>query len=671
MLEIMGISKKWSESRKKIYAFLDILMDVRIDEARNVAEPANTVALLNTSSAVILTIATWEELNRTFLISWLACSIFIFFFICNYNRRYINKLTEKYLTPGNIIKLTILISLIAVPWTVIAYPILGSGSLRNSLLIFSISIGAASGGCFMLFRIPLAAFLYIFVAVQGIGVTIVLKHFDDLWPIFFCAIGYSIFLMIAVILSWRVARESENNFIRASKANKKLRKANNEIRQMASHDSLTGLLNRKAFIEKLERRIAQKGKEPFAVFLLDLYRFKNINDSIGHGAGDMLLKIISERLQNAVTHNDIIARFGGDEFALIIEISNHSSQATDIADKILAGLNRSVTIERSVIHPNASIGIAFFPNQSETAEEFISQADMALHHAKENGRGQYQLYSGEMAAYLEHADKIENTLREAIDAGRIEVWYQPKIDLKTQSIAGAEALLRCFDTRGNIIPTEEILNIAGDRGIIPQISKTVFEKIKTDIKSWRTQNVKIVPIAINIHDFDLKTSDWLISQLKDMLNDGIDKSDIQLEVTEGCFVGRGSDAAAAALDMIDEMGIRLSLDDFGTGHAALSHLKRLPVSEIKIDQEFIKGINQNASDEAITYAAVEIARRMGITCVAEGVEKKEQLELLESLLQDGTTIIGQGHYWAPPMSVNDFISFIESWQQSDTHSEVG
>ncbi len=646
-------------------------MEIRTDDARSVTQPANTIAMLNTVTAVIFAIATWTSEDSQFLSYWLACSIFIFFLIPHANDRLARKQQHKYLSLNDTIRLSVQITILVVPWAVITYPALGSGDLRNSLLIISILAGVACSGAMMLFRLPLAAFGYTTVPTIAVCVTIFFEQFYDLWPMIIGTIFYGFMLMIGVLLSWQLARENEENLVRASKANKELQKANKEIQQMADHDSLTGLLNRKAFIEKLENRISQEEAKPFAVFLLDLDRFKNINDGIGHGAGDELLKIIAQRLKNSVTSEDTIARFGGDEFALIVEIGNSPQNATDIADRILSNLNTPATIGPSIIHPNASIGLAFFPNQSQTAEEFIGHADLALHHAKENGRGQHQIYNEGMAAFLIYADKIEHILREALDKDRIEVWYQPKIDLQSGTIVGAEALLRCFDRQGNIIPTEEILNIAEDRGMIPLISETVFKKVKTDILGWYTKNRSVVPIAINVHDYDLKTSNWLLNYLKDMLNNGISRNDIQLEVTEGCFVGRGADAATTALDMIDDLGIKLSLDDFGTGHAALSHLKRLPVSEIKIDQEFIKGINQDTRDEAIAFAAVEIARRMGIVCVAEGIEEEEQLERLKDLRQDGLTIIGQGHYWAPAMPSEEFTAFVDNWQETARRKKSG
>ncbi len=653
----MSISKKWAENKKKVYASLSMLMEVRTVDARHIALRGNMVALLNSVIAAIFALTMWTEEHRAFLSVWLPSSVFIFFFFCHANEKYPEKLTDKYLTTRDIIFVVSLKSATAIPWAVMTYPALGSGDLRSSLLILSIIAGASASASMRLFRVPLVAFGYMIVPAIGVGTTIISKQFYSLWPMLICAIAYCTLLILATLSSWRIAKENNEALIKVSQANE-------EISHMANHDSLTGLLNRKAFIDLLEQRRSREESREFAVFLLDLDRFKNINDGIGHDAGDGLLRVVAERLKDAVTDNDVIARFGGDEFALIIETDNHPDTATDIADRILSSLNTPATIGHSTIHPNASFGIAFFPNKAQSAEEFISQADMALRHAKENGKGQYKIYNEGMAASLVYADKLETILREALETNRIEVWYQPKIDLRTQSIAGAEALLRCFDPQGKSISTEEVLEIAKDRGMIPQISQTVFETVKSDILRWRSEGRTIIPIAINVHDYDLKTSDWLINQLKNMLKDGVDKKDIQLEVTEGCFVGRGADTAATVLDMINDLGIKLSLDDFGTGHAALSHLKRLPVSEIKIDQEFIKGINQDTCDEAIAFAAVEIARRMNIVCVAEGVENKEQIERLESLMKDGMTIIGQGHYWAPAMKSDDFISFINDWQKT-------
>lgn len=658
----MGISKNLSESKRQIYASLSMLLDVRPEDAMSVIKSSRAGALINSANAIILVLSTWNHHNWIFLLCWMAVAILTFLYIADRSRK-ASQYKPKHVSRRAIKKLVLLTGLFGLPWAVITYPTLGPGELKNSLLVSMMCAGLASGGAMMLYRVPLAAFAYMGVILLGVCITIILEQFYNLWPMIIYSIGYVIVLVAAVIFSWQIARAKDDNLLQATNANEELKNAYNEIRQMSMIDPLTGLLNRKAFIDRLIQYADRDKQKSFAVFLMDLDRFKNINDSIGHGAGDTLLKIIASRLQNSLPASDIIARFGGDEFAMIIELDSPKENAPAVATRILERLNKSVSIEHAIINPNASIGIALYPEHSENADDFISLADIALHHAKDEGRGRYKLYTKDMADALARADRIEQILRDALTHNKIQIYYQPKIELSSGRIFGAEALLRCFDENNKIISTEEVLDIAEERGMILQISDFIFDRVTTDILNWRKLNLPHIQVAINVHDYDLKTSDWLLKQLQKMFKAGIEQNDILLEVTEGCFVGRGSDAATATLDMIDEMGVKLSLDDFGTGHAALSHLKRLPVSELKVDREFIRGICSDHRDKAITLAAVELARYLGIVCVAEGIENSEQADMLATLEQDGTSIIGQGHYWASPMKNDEFIHFIQTWHE--------
>ncbi|MGH1350671.1 MAG: putative bifunctional diguanylate cyclase/phosphodiesterase [Methyloligellaceae bacterium] len=462
-----------------------------------------------------------------------------------------------------------------------------------------------------------------------------------------------------VLNSWQIARDREESLLKAASANSELIEANKQIKKMAMRDPLTELANREAFLENLEARIKNRKDEKFAVFLLDLDNFKNVNDSIGHGAGDELLRIVTERLIKAVRNTDIVARLGGDEFALIIDIYDNEKMPSIVADRILSNLVAPVLIEAALIHPNASIGIALYPDHAHSALEFIRLADIALHAAKKSGRGRYRIYDTRMAVSLARVDEIEIALRQALSEQQMQLYYQPKVDIRTGAIMGAEALLRWFVDNTIKTSTIDLFDVAEERGMVPQISSFVFGRAAEDILKLQSMELMIRPISINIHPFDLKTPELLMERLKSMMNSGVKKSDIILEVTEGCFVGRGSDEATHILDTINEMGIKLSLDDFGTGHAALSHLKRLPVSELKVDREFINGICHDRRDQAITMAALEITRCLEIDCVAEGIETEQQAEALRKMDHQNMSLIGQGYLWAKPMPFNEFIHFLE------------
>ncbi len=511
----------------------------------------------------------------------------------------------------------------------------------------------------MLYRVPLAAISFTGSILITVATIIALQKFSTLWPIIIYAMTFGTALVTMILTSWQKARGREESLLEAADVNTELQQANKQIRKLALRDSLTELANREAFLEKLEEHIKSGKNEKFAIFLLDLDNFKNVNDSIGHGAGDELLKIITERLLKAVRNTDVIARLGGDEFALIINIYENDKLPSVVAERILSNLITPVLIEGVLVHPNASIGIALYPDHAHTPDEFIRLADIALHTAKKSGRGCFKIYDTKMAVSLALVDEIEVSLRHALVNQRLQLYYQPKVNIRTGAIEGAEALLRWFEgnTANTSIP--DLFDVAEERGMIPQISSFVFCQAAEDIIKLQSMNLMVKPISINIHPYDLKIPELLLNRLREILNSGVRTTDIILEVTEGCFVGRGSDEATMVLDTINEMGIKLSLDDFGTGHAALSHLKHLPVKELKVDREFINSICHDRRDQAITMAALEITRCLEIDCVAEGIETEQQAEALRKMDHQNMSLIGQGYLWAKPMPFNEFVHFLE------------
>ncbi len=627
-----------------------LLLDVRPDEAMSIIRASRLGALISIANSVIIVFCIWSPDQSIFLSIWLVGSVSLFTYIAH-RSNIASKKQPRRISTRALKRLVILTSIFALPWSILVFFTFGTIEAQVSLLVLMMCAGMSAGGGLILYRIPIVAFGYLATILLSISATIIFRALDDLWPMIIFSITYGFVLGTTIIYAWQIARSKDESLVQAAEANK-------EVNRLALLDSLTGLLNRKAFIDILVERTSSLNNTGFAVFLLDLDRFKNINDSIGHGAGDELLQIVSERLTNAVSDSGIVARFGGDEFALIIDLENSDIDPCNIAKSLLNELNKPATIKRAVIHPNASIGIALYPDHTQSPTDFIKLADIALHHAKEGGRGRYELYSEEMRASLIRNDLLEALIRNALSNDRMQMHYQPKLDINTGLITGAEALLRCFDEQGNIVPTEEVLDVAEERGLIPQISEFTFRQVATDLLYWRSLNIPKTPISINVHAFELKTPEMLLEHLNGMFNAGVNTDDIMLEVTEGCFVGRGSDAATAILDMIDDMGVKLSLDDFGTGHAALSHLKRLPVSELKIDREFINGICHDHRDRAITLAALEITRCLNIDCVAEGIETKEQAKTLRELNKDGPAIICQGYYWYKPLTSTDFYKLL-------------
>ncbi len=633
-----------------------ILFDIRLEEVQTISRHGVAASLSNIFNASLIVIISWSEELMYSLLVWWGAAILVFSTVLLNSirsRKNIDSFSVRELAIGSVF----FSMLSALPWPFLAYITLGQDNVVVTVSVLLMCVGLTSGGSIITYRVPLAAITYLLTILWGTTSVIILNSYSQLWPITIILIALSLLMIRAITAAWYIARNREENMKLAWSQNQKLQLHNEEVERISRLDILTGLYNRKAFIEYFEKKVSQAGEKKLAVLLLDLDRFKHINDSLGHRTGDALLKVIGKRLRNAVAETDLIARFGGDEFALAATIDHYTPSAVSIAERIIKVLNQPVTIESSVIHPNASIGIAFYPDHTDLPEKLLDLADIALHQAKENGRGCFEIYNDEMAVSLSRNDEIEIIINDAIKNNTLNIFYQPKFSLRTGKIVGTEALLRCYRNQEQFIPTSELLKVAQERGLIPLLSNYILSRITSDILAWKSEDIEAMPVAINIHAFDLKSPDLLISNLKQALAAGITHEDIILEVTESSFVGRGADAAYVTLDMINDMGIQFSLDDFGTGHAALSLLKHIPIRELKIDREFIHGICNDDRDLAIASATLEITKRLKIDCVAEGIETLEQLNFLKNLNNESVNILGQGHYWADAMSMKDFTEF--------------
>lgn len=664
MVQVMGksnVNADGSGTAKSLYNFF---FDVRPEELLTISRFAKAAQPINIINSILVLIYIWTPPKTQALLVWLTLTTIIFIYLWFRARRTAREILDgqNEVSEGDIWIATAFSLLSALPWPALAFIAIDKGDLNSSFFMLLLCGSMASGGAITLYRVPSATLVYIFTTLFVTGLVIAHKNIDELWVMYILMLTYPVLMGATIHRVWIVARKREDGLKQAAFENFRLQNKNEEIEKLTLIDQLTGLSNRKAFIEQLDRSISEDNRKILYIFLMDLDRFKHINDSLGHDAGDELLRVIGNRLNEFSAYAINIARFGGDEFALIFSKSDQDNTAEKLAQQIIERLNKPVEIKNSIISPKVSIGISCYPEHSVDSEELVSTADLALHHAKLKGRSRYDLFNTEMALSLANANKIEEAIKYSLEYGTLEVFYQPKMDILSNSIVGAEALLRCYDKDGEEIPREQLFNVASNRGLISEISTFVFERITADILSWQERDIHSLVVAINIHVFDLKTPDLMLSQLKRMFSKGVKERDIILEVTEDCFSGRGADVASSTLDIIDEMGIKLSLDDFGTGNTALSHLKKLPVGEIKIDREFISGIVRDERDRAITSAALEISRYLGITCVAEGIETRDQLEQLRELGSEGASIVGQGHFWARAMNVNDFIDYVITYR---------
>jgi len=422
--------------------------------------------------------------------------------------------------------------------------------------------------------------------------------------------------------------------------------AEQRIVHMAHHDALTGLPNRVLLRDRIQQAIAQahRGGSQLAVLFIDLDRFKTINDSLGHQLGDRLLQSVASRILVCVREGDTVARVGGDEFVIVIPDLANAADASTVAAKILEVLANAFHLHGTDLHVAASIGISLYPNDGADAETLMRNADTAMYHAKDSGRGNFQFFTPHMNVAAQQRLLLENAMRRALENGEFEVHYQPLFDLRDRSITGFEALLRWFPPGGDAIPPSQFIAAAEESGLIVAIGEMVIREALTQARTWQAAGRSLV-VAVNVSATQLARPSF-VERLREAIHDsGLDPALVELEVTEGVIV-EGAGEAREAIDLIAALGVGIAIDDFGTGYSGLAYLKRLPIDTVKIDQSFVRDLTVDPDDAAIVTAIVAMARSLGVDVVAEGVETEEQLAELQRL----GCHRAQGYLLARPMS---------------------
>lgn len=433
------------------------------------------------------------------------------------------------------------------------------------------------------------------------------------------------------------------------------RNAEERLDRLAHHDPLTGLSNRLAFIERLSSSLmlATRHNRILAVLFIDLDRFKDVNDTLGHTTGDQLLVAVTKRLVSCMRVSDTLARLGGDEFVCILEEIESAAAASVVAEKLLDVFREPFTINDNDLYLSASIGIGISPGDGDNVETLLRNADIAMYQAKDSGRNRSQFYSQEMSLAAEERMRVESNLRRAIGAGEIEVHFQPKVDSRSGRIVGAEALARwTCPVLGQVAPVR-FIPVAEQTGLIVALGDQVLEKTCRQLAQWRREGFEISCVSVNLSVKQLERSGFpeRVSEL--LAEHQLPPSCLELEITESVIMA--VDDAFAVLESIRDLGVGLSIDDFGTGYSSLSYLKRLPVQVLKIDRAFVLGIGGDAGDEAIIRAIVALATSLGLTTVAEGVEEQTQVDFLHA---EGCSTIQGYHYGRPqPAGV-----FAEAWK---------
>jgi diguanylate cyclase (GGDEF)-like protein/PAS domain S-box-containing protein len=431
--------------------------------------------------------------------------------------------------------------------------------------------------------------------------------------------------------------------------------AEDRIQYLATHDSLTGLPNRLMFSQLLNHSIqsARHHKRQLAVFFIDLDRFKIINDTKGHDAGDQLLQEIAMRYKQSLRAADVVSRLGGDEFIILIEEVNELSQVAIVAHKILTTTFKPMVLLGEECRITASIGISMYPKDGEDEQSLMKNADIAMYFAKEEGKNNYQFYSKDIQVQSTERLSIETNLRLALERNELSLHYQAKVDFKTDVITGVEALLRWQNPYlGSVTPTQ-FIPVAEETGLIISIGKWVMKTACAQNVAWQQQGLPAVCMAVNVSLRQL-TDDNLIDDIKAALNDsGMAPNLLELEITES-MVMRNPTQMIAVLAKIKSMGVRLAIDDFGTGYSSLAQIKHFPIDTLKVDRSFIRNIPENAEDEAVTKAIIAMGKTLGLTIVAEGVETIEQMNFLKEHSCDEM----QGYYFSKPIVPEQFADLL-------------
>ncbi|MHC2302317.1 diguanylate cyclase (GGDEF)-like protein [Rhizobium mongolense] len=418
-------------------------------------------------------------------------------------------------------------------------------------------------------------------------------------------------------------------------------RAEEQIKHMAGHDPLTGLPNRTLLREKLEKELALgNGGKRSALLCLDLDHFKHANDTLGHAVGDLLLKAVTDRLKTCLGEGDSIARLGGDEFVVFQEEVQTKERAAALAQRLVNAIGETFIVEGQPIQIGVSIGIAIAPDDGDTADGVLKNADTALYKAKTGGRGTYCFFEPAMDAGIQKRRKLDADLRQAIAGGQFEIYYQPQVNAGTEEVVGFEALLRWHHPERGLVSPDEFIPLAEETGLIVPLGEWVLRQACKDAANWPGH----VRVAVNLSPVQFRSPSLTHTVISALADSGLSAFQLELEITESVLL-TDSETALATLHHIKGLGVRIAMDDFGTGYSSLSYLRLFPFDKIKIDQSFIRELGDSKDCAAIVKAVVDLGSSLGITTTAEGVETTNQLDQVR---EHGCTEI-QGYFFGKPL----------------------
>ncbi|WP_373002443.1 putative bifunctional diguanylate cyclase/phosphodiesterase [Sulfurimonas sp.] len=486
--------------------------------------------------------------------------------------------------------------------------------------------------------------------------------FDMPVMVFNYGCGFDIVLLHAIfvvseflVLGYLIRLQREHN-VDLNIARNKVSELNKELRHTSLHDSLTGLPNRLYLNQQIEKvkQYADEHSKKFAIIFLDLDHFKNINDTLGHDVGDALLQTVANILRNNVNKNDLITRIGGDEFIIVVSDFEHDDELLPIIINLLTEFRKELLIKGYSLRLSSSIGVSIFPDDSSSIRELMKYADIAMYNAKADGRDNFSFFTQSLNKKIHNEVDIINDMQRAFYDNEFKLYYQPKVDVKSKKIIGAEALLRWIHHEKGLIGPDVFIPIAENTGFMLSLGKFVIQESSMAIRRFSDLGHNDLKVSINISTRQFQNTD-LYHDLKDELSkNGVNPKQLGIEITESIMI-QHIKKTLSTLQEIKNLGVSIYIDDFGTGYSSLSYLKKFPIDTLKIDKSFVDDINEDGkNDEILLSTILAMGKSLGLDVVAEGVENEFQYDYLR---EQGCDII-QGYYFAKPMPEEEFIKLL-------------
>lgn len=433
------------------------------------------------------------------------------------------------------------------------------------------------------------------------------------------------------------------------------KKAEKQINYMAHHDPLTGLPNRYSLNSCLKQSLERnkRKKQMIAIMFIDLDRFKIINDTMGHNFGDRLLQQISKRLKTCLHREDIVFRYGGDEFIIMLENVNRK-EASEVAQKIVNEFSYPFMFDSQKIFISSSIGISIYPTDGEDMEMLIRNADMSMYHAKAQGRNNYKFYTPNLYDEVSSKMKLENGLRKALENDEFTIYYQPQVELNSERIVGMEALIRWQHPELGLISPSEFIPIAEETGLIVPLGKWILKNACKQNKDWQESGFSSITVAVNISNYQIKDKDFIDTVIQALKESQLDPQYLELEITESIM--QNIKETTLILDELKMIGVKIAIDDFGTGYSSLSVIKDLTFEKLKIDKSFINDILTNPKISALVKTIIDMGQNLNINVIAEGIEEERQV----IFLKQNKCIFGQGYFFSRPLPAKDISKILSS-----------